>query len=41
LLLAYDEARCAIHFLRWKESNADAIAPSLYGESWLRLVPTG
>jgi hypothetical protein len=27
---AYDDARRAIHFLRWKEGDADEIAPSLY-----------
>jgi hypothetical protein len=29
-VLAYDDARRAIHFLRWKEGDADEIAPSLY-----------
>ena len=27
---AYDDARRAIHFLRWKERDADEIAPSLF-----------
>lgn len=28
---AYDEVRRAVSFLRWKERDADTIAPSLYG----------
>jgi hypothetical protein len=28
---AYDEARRAVSFLRWKHGDADVIAPSLYG----------
>lgn len=30
MLRAYDEARRAVSFLRWKQGDADTIAPSLY-----------
>src|SRR5262249_15280667 len=30
LIRAYDEVRRAVIFLRWKEGDADSIAPSLY-----------